>query len=163
MKIWISAIQMSHQRKAGYTLAEVMVATAITATMVVSLFAGLSFGFARIETTREDLRATQILAQKLEAIRLCTWTELSNCPTAFQENYNPLGTTNSSTGVTYYGTMAITIPTNIPNSVSYKNDMRLITVTLTWTNESGSSVVHTRQMQTEAASHGIHNYIWGKQ
>ncbi len=61
-----------------------MVAVAISAGMMVSVFAGFSLGWGLIHTTRDDLRATQILTQKIESIRLLTWSQLTNgCPSSF--------------------------------------------------------------------------------
>lgn len=68
----------------AFTLVETLVAMAILTMMALSLYAGLSSGFLILKTTREELRATQVLAQKMEAIRLCTWSQLSNCPTSFR-------------------------------------------------------------------------------
>lgn len=156
--------QIGKASRAGFTLAEVIVAVAIMAIMMVAFFAGLSFGFARIKSAREDLRATQILTQKMEAIRLCKWSQLTNLPTAFQDNYNPLGLSNNTAGITYYGTINVGVATNLDSAITYKSDMRLVTVSLTWTNDSrGNHLVQNRQMQTESSYHGIQNYIWGKQ
>src|SRR5882757_2114575 len=75
----------------GYTLAEVMVAVLVMALIMLSVYGLLNSGFGTISVTREEERATQIMTQKLEAIRLLTWPQLSNCPTTFQETYNPQG------------------------------------------------------------------------
>jgi prepilin-type N-terminal cleavage/methylation domain-containing protein len=153
---------LSHSTRA-YTLPEVMMSVAIFAIMMSSLFAGFSYGFANIKATREDLRATQILTGKMEALRLCTWNQLSNCPSSFVEYYDPLaGTTNN--GAVYSGTIITAVPTNIDNSISYRDKMRLITITVSWTTSTrGSAITHSRQMQTYSAFYGLQNYIWGNQ
>ena len=48
----------------AFTLVEVLISIGILAFMMVSLYASFAFGFASLETTREDLRATQLLMQK---------------------------------------------------------------------------------------------------
>src|SRR5512136_482740 len=63
---------------AGYTFAEVLVAAAILGVVATSLYAAFSGGFFIIQSTRENLRATQVMVQKLEAIRLLTWSQLGN-------------------------------------------------------------------------------------
>jgi prepilin-type N-terminal cleavage/methylation domain-containing protein len=152
-------------RNQGYTLVEVMVSVGILAIMMLSLYAAFNSGFGSIAVTREEMRATQIMTQKLEAIRLLTWAQLSNCPTAFQEYYNPQGATNNTEGTMYYGTLSTHgTATNLPNSVAYKANVHLITVTVTWTNNfSGNAPIgHTRMMQTLAADNGLQKYIFGK-
>ena len=47
--------------QAAYTLAEVIISVFLLATMAVSLFSALSYGFSNVQADREDLRATQIL------------------------------------------------------------------------------------------------------
>jgi Tfp pilus assembly protein PilV len=147
-------------RTAAFTIAEVVVAVFVLTIIGVGFYGGLSYGFGVLQTTREDLRATQVLMQKLESIRLCTWSELTNA--AFLEAYNPLGSTNSTSGTVYTGKLVIGPATNLVNSPSYKNNMSLVTVSVSWTNYThGSPMVHNRQMQSEVARYGLQNYIWG--
>ncbi|HVU99900.1 MAG TPA: prepilin-type N-terminal cleavage/methylation domain-containing protein, partial [Verrucomicrobiae bacterium] len=54
----------------GFTLVEVMVSVLVVAVMTFSLYAAFSYGFTVVQMTREDLRATQILMQRMEGIRL---------------------------------------------------------------------------------------------
>ena len=157
----------SRQRRSSttaFTLVEVLCSITIAAIMAAVLFAGLDGGFAILRVTRDDLRATQILLQKTEAFRLFTWAQLSNSPTTFVEYYNPLGTSNSTAGTVYYGTInAIGTATNIPSSATYRTNIHLITVTLFWTNDfTGKLVSHSRQVQTMNAIGGMQNYLFGQ-
>ena len=156
--------------QSAHTLAEVMVAALVLGTMAVSLFAGFSAGFAIVFMAREDERATQILNGKIEAIRLCKWSDLTNLPVInFQTHYDPPqtndspGFTNSSPGVLYLGTISSTTNTIATlGSVPYANDMRLVTVSVQWTNYSGKNpILRTRTLQTLVARYGIQNYFWG--
>jgi hypothetical protein len=137
---------------------EVLVAVLILTTISMAFYIGLSQCFSVVKTSREEVRATQIMAQKLEGIRLCTWSELTNF--TFKEPYDPTGVTNSSSGVYYYGTVQLSPATAIPNTVSYLNNMYLVSVNLTWTNNNGAGVFN-RQMQTHYARYGLQSYIWG--
>jgi prepilin-type N-terminal cleavage/methylation domain-containing protein len=149
------------QPKAGYTLVEVLCAILIAAIAVTVLFYGFNNGFAILRTTREDLRATQILMQKTEAFRLFTWAQLSNCPATFTEYYNPSGTTTTNAGTLYYGTLStVAGATNLPNTVPYRSNLHLITITVNWTNYIGKqAVAHSRQMQTLSALSGMQGYL----
>jgi type II secretory pathway pseudopilin PulG len=150
--------------QSAHTLAEVMVAVLVLATMTVSLFAGFTAGFAIVRLAGEDERATQILNGKLEAIRLCRWSELTNYPViSFQAYYDPPGLVSNSAGAHYNGTITVSPATNlISGPFSYAGNMRLITVTLQWTNFSGKNpIVRTRALQTQVARYGMQNYPWG--
>jgi hypothetical protein len=138
----------------------VIIAVLVLTVIAVGYYGGLSTGFVVVQSTRENLRATQIMMQKLEAIRLCTWSELGNV--SFTENYNPLATGTNSSGVKYFGNLSISPATNLVNSPTYQNNMCLVTVNVSWTNYNhGTPVSHTRQMQSEFARYGLQNYIWG--
>jgi hypothetical protein len=149
-------------RRQAFTLVECLVAGGLLTITAVSLCAGWSSGFLYIKMTREALRATEILAEKTEAVRLLTWSQLSNCPATFQEWYFPPGLDQNSAGILYSGTIDVGPATNIPDTASYKGEMRLVTVNIYWTNYNGATpIVHKRQVQTQAASSGMQNYIWG--
>jgi prepilin-type N-terminal cleavage/methylation domain-containing protein len=153
--------QGSSRHREGFTLLEILLAVVIAAIAASALFVGFDSGFGLLRTTREDLRATQILMQRTEAVRLLTWT---NAPGPFQEYYysNSIGT---NVGPLYIGTFDTQgDPTNIPNdgTVSYRANLHLVTITLKWTNYTGPTAVpHSRVMQTLSAQNGIQSYVYG--
>ena len=150
-------IRQERRQVAAYSLIEVLVAVLIVAIIAAAFYAALASGFGTVQSSREDLRATQILMQKLEAVRLCSWSELSSFP--FSEVYDPL---SSTPGAAFAGTVTVSPASSIPNSSSYAPNMRLVTVTVAWADYNGRDpIVHTRQMQTQVARYGLQNYIWG--
>jgi Tfp pilus assembly protein PilV len=142
----------------AFTLMEVVVAAMVLMTISVAFYLGLSSCFSVVKASREELRATQIMTQKLEGVRLCTWSELTSF--SFKEPYDPSGTTNNSSGVYYYGNVVKSAAAAIPNTASYLNNMCLVTVSLTWTNSRGTAV-YNRKMETHYARYGLQSYIWG--
>lgn len=143
----------------AFTMTEVMVAVLVLAVASVSLYSGFASGFMVVDSTRQELRATQILTQKAEALRLCSWSSLTNCPINFSESYDPTAT---NSGTIYVGTVTTNTPTVLPVSATYRTNVCLATITLYWTNYSGAQkVVHSRTSQTLIARYGIQNYIWG--
>jgi hypothetical protein len=143
----------------AFTVIDAVMAVLVLATVGSAFCTSVSCGFIVLQTTREDVRATQILMQKMEAVRLCTWSELTN--SIFIENYDPLGGTNQI-GTVYYGNLSINAATNIPSNLSYSANMAMVTVNLNWTNYNrGVAIPHNRQMQTQVARYGLQNYIWG--
>jgi len=142
-------------RSSAFSLIEVMVSIAITSVSFVSLYAGITAGVQVIQLARENLRATQIMVEKMETMRIKSWYELTNgvdVPSCFTDSFYPRGL--SCRGITYNGSITITTPRLYTN---YENDMRLVTVTMRWTN---SSVVRVREMTTYVAHEGMQNYVF---
>lgn len=165
MSIQVATSRSGDRALQAYSLIEVLISVVILAVMILALYSAFIFGFASIKTNREDLRATQMLDQRLEAVRLCTWAQLSNYPATFTDYYDPTGVSSNRGGAIYYGTISTTgVATNIPDTASYKSQVHLITVSVLWTNYTGKTpIVHQRQMQTLSAYNGLQNYIWGSQ
>ena len=138
----------------AFTLVEVMVAVWLGAIMFVGLYLGFSQGFAVIQLTRENLRATQILQEKAETIRLFNWDDLNAAtnPYLFTNWYSPNVNLNKR-GLAYSGTRIIS---NAPLSESYSNDVRLVTFQLTW---SSGKVQRNREFSTLVSRYGLHDYI----
>jgi len=172
MRIWLNSKQSSGRLAAparaalsetGYTFAEVLVATGILGFVAATLYGAFGAGFCLIQSTRENLRATQIMVQKTEAIRLLTWSQTGDTnylKPLFFEAYDPLGAKTNSGGARYTGYVQASVPDDLPPA--YSTNMRTITITLYWTNYNGSkAIMHRRDMQTRVARNGMQNYIWG--
>ena len=129
----------------------------------VSLYLGISSSFAVTKLSRENLRATQIMLERMEGIRLYNWDQLlySNMiPSSFVSYYYAAGTNGESKGIAYGGTISVG-PANLNPSATYGDRMRAITVTVLWTNSNGGGqpIVRRRSMTTYAARDGIQNYV----
>src|SRR5882672_8063306 len=152
------SLQLRESRSVGqgaYTLPELLVATFVLGVFVISLYAGFGSGFGLLRLVREDARATQIIQQKIETLRLCSWSQLSSFPTSFQEHYDSLAPTNDPHATVFDGTISLTTP-EIP--ASYTTNLRLVTITVSWTNcDGGKPVAHTNQGQTQIARYGMQN------
>src|SRR5437868_166473 len=120
----------SRGARSAFTLAEILITVVMLGILVISLYAGLSAGFGLVHLSREDLRATQVLMEKLETVRLCTWNQLATFPRSFQQRFDPLSKNNHTDEVVYHGTVSIGPPGAIPDLVAYKTNMRLVTVSL---------------------------------
>lgn len=163
----------------GFTLAEVLVAVAISAIVFGALYRSISNCFNIIQGSRANLRATQIMVSVLEGIRLCAWqtatngTQLFNTsivPSSFTNYFYPLGLNGSTNmGMPYYGTISVVQLTNSAQQTaifggrvpSYCTNMALVTVTVSWTNGLGADqVLHTRHMSTFVSEFGVQNYVW---
>jgi uncharacterized protein (TIGR02598 family) len=143
----------------AFTLVEVMMAVAVMGIMLVTLYGGFAFAFTEMKLARENVRATQILQEKMEVVRLYTWDQAVNTPgympTNFTEAYYPTNPTNSATGsFTYKGTVVVTAA---PLTETYAGKLRMIQVRVTW---GSGPKTHTRQMTTFISQYGLQKYVY---
>lgn len=147
-------IKVSHT--SGFGLVDAVFAIAVAGVLFGGLYAGLQFGFTTIRFARENTRATQIMLEKMETIRLYRWDQVNQngfIPTnAFTVPYHAVGGTNTS--LLYTGRVQIT---SSGLGTSYQNDMKRITVTLNWTT---GNTPRSRTMQTLVSKGGMQRYVY---
>jgi uncharacterized protein (TIGR02598 family) len=149
-------------RHGAFSLVELTVAMAIIGVVVVAVYGAITSGVTTMRLARENLRATQILVEKMEAIRLYTWEQLhatNFIPTSFTVPYDAAAiTTNATTnaGLVYHGTFTIT---NAPLATTYADELRLVTVSLVWTSQV-TDMPRRRELKTYVCRTGIQNYIY---
>jgi uncharacterized protein (TIGR02598 family) len=139
------------------TLVEVVIAVSIVAIAGAALFSVLGYGFNLTQALRENQRGTQILLEKVETVRLYNWDQVNSngfIPSSFTAVYDPQGSSGSA-GITYYGGVSVEA---FPGGRDYHTNMRLITITLNWTNTSNRG--QQRQLVTAVARDGEQNYVW---
>ena len=161
MKIRISNQTTAETGSRAFTLMEVLVAVAIISIEFVSLYLGMTQGFAIVQVARENLRATQILQEKTEIIRLYTWDQINTAgfiPPTFWAAFYPAGpqTNQVNQGVNYQGTMTISDVPPPMNTASYASDMKLVVVGVDW---ASGNVQRHREMRTLVSRYGLHNYF----
>ena len=140
----------------AFTLLECVMAVGIGAIMFTSLYAGFTQGIRTMGVARQDLRATEILLQRLERVRLCSYAQVTDTsinPATSTEYYNPAAPTN---GVPYTITFSATVPVTNSLPEAYRTNMLLVTVSASWTNGTQG---HTRSMQTYVAQNGMQSYV----
>jgi len=157
----LDSIPTRHSRRGSlaYAMVEVIMGVALTGFMFVSLYGGISSGFAVTEVARENLRGTQIMLERMEGIRLYNWDQLaySNMiPARFTSYYYPLATNGESKGIIYSGSMVVTNAGLTPWA-SYGDKMRTVTVSISWTN---GNMVRNRSMSTFVSQNGVQNYVF---
>lgn len=156
MKINLDQGRKPETATLAFTLAEVLVAAAIGAFVFSGFFLCLTQGVTVTRLARENLRASQILEQQMETIRLYTWDQINSngfVPTSFVFPIDPTSTNTNTTAI-YIGSIIIT---NTAMTESYSNDHVQVTVNVKWTN---SFVQRTRQMTTIVSKYGLHNYYY---
>lgn len=169
-------LAMKHSRaRSAFTIVEVLIATAVVGIFFVALYTGIGQCFGLLANAREDLRANQILLDKMEEFRLYNWDQVTSfgtsgsfVPSSFTEAYYPTGTNSASSTFSsgtntssvnannfiYYGTVNVT---NVGFTNAYATNLRLITVTLNWTN---GTKTFEHSMSTLVSQYGIQRYIY---
>jgi type II secretory pathway pseudopilin PulG len=142
--------------KGGFGLTESLIGVVIMGMVFVALYAGMATGFQSVRASRENLRATQILLEKFETIRLYNWDQITTngfLPPTFTNRYAP---SQSSKGVDYIGTLTIT--TNMPPGMTepYIEDMRMVTIRLQW---GSSGIPRSRTFTNFVSKYGLQHYI----
>jgi hypothetical protein len=149
-------IRLGKRLTSGVTLVDVVISTAIVAVMAGGIMCALSYGFLSMGRIRENQRATQLLLETVETLRLYNWTQVNSngfIPPTFTGVYDPQSAVGSQ-GITYYGTIT---KTNPATGTSYNTNLMQLIVTLNWTSRNLS---HTRTLSTFIARDGIQNYVY---
>lgn len=155
MKIKLSLLSRLRRKVAAFSLVEAVVGMGLLGTVVGALLTGFTTGFFTMQMARENLRATQILLEKMETIRLYSWEQITApnfVPATFEAKYDPQST--NSPGITYFGTMTIT---NAPINATYKTDMKLVTVRVQW---KTGDINREREFSSYIARYGLQDYVY---
>ncbi len=142
------------RRQGAFSIIEAVVAMAVVGTLFVALYSEITWGFMTIRLARENLRATQVMLERLETVRLYTWEQIEAgyMPATFKAAYYAESSTNMS-GVIYNGTFEV-LPAPFTNN--YSGTMKLVRVSVEW--ESGHKS-RQRSMETYVCQYGLQNYI----
>jgi len=141
------------RRAAAFTLMEGLFGIAVMGIVFVSLYTGMTSGFQTLRTSQENLRATQIMVDKFENLRLYNWGQITTpgfIPEAFTARFAP---NSKSRGIVYTGTVRIAPVTGKPYAV----DMRAVTITLSW---EANGRPRTQTLTSYVSRFGLQNYIF---
>jgi type II secretory pathway pseudopilin PulG len=164
MKTRVSIHKTPSFRQSAFTLIEVMMGAAVMTVVFITIFGVMTTGLFISQTSRENLRATQIMVDKMEGIRLYSPTQITNSAFLLGSFTNWFCETNNigmpnvqGYGVKYTGTITISNP---PFSTSYSSNMQQVTVNIGWVSTGQGNIAHSRSMITFYANQGLYNYIW---
>ena len=157
MKLRQKNKQLTARGQSAFTLTEAVVSAGLAGIMFISLLGGFSSGFALIRGNRENSRATQILLEKMEMLRLYNWDQITGTdtntfvPTNFTARFYPESGNN---GFLCTGTVAMA---TAPIAETYASDLKSVKISLTWTS---GNMAHARSMTTYVSKYGLQNYIY---
>lgn len=145
------------RHESAFTIPEVVIAAVLLAFSWIALNSAITNAYMIVRSARENLRATQIMVEKTEQLRMYNWNQILALTSVQSTNYfDP----SSNTPPVYTVTVsAPQIPANL-GAVSYQNDMRTFIVSVSWYTYNGkTNVFHTDSMQTHVAHLGMNSYV----
>lgn len=143
----------------AFTLVEILVAMAIVAIGIGALYASLLSGFRVVQLSRENLRATQVMVELMDTLRLYSWDQVTDptfTPKHFDIEYDPVGATNGS-GSAFIYKCEMNVK-NGPTDVAYKDNMKTVTLEIEWQN--GTKKKRKRTFVTYVTRNGLQSYIY---
>ena len=132
--------------RSGFTLLEAMIASIILGLALTSVIAVASQCMRYLTDIRRTARSSQVLQQKMEDIRLLSWSQLQALPGTF--------TDPSDTNRVYAGTITQTAF----DSYNGTTTMMKVTLTVTWTNQVYRAL--TNSLSTLVSNGGLNKYIF---
>jgi type II secretory pathway pseudopilin PulG len=156
MKIKASLLKRMRQKLSAFSLVEATIGMGIVGTTIATLFSGFTSGFFTMQMARENLRATQIMLERVETIRLYSWDQVITpgyiAPT-FTAPYDPESPTGQQ-GLVYNGTIEIS-DTGLPSS--YAADMKKVVVRVNWTT---GKLRRSREFTSYISRFGMQDYVY---
>ncbi len=137
-------IRRNLRKTGGFALLEVLLASVILAVALTSVLAVTSHATRYVADFRRAARASQILQQRMEDIRLLSWSQLAVYPTNFVD---------TAIGV-YTGQVTQTTVDSFNGATTVK----CVTLTLTWRSQTGRPVTNT--LTSLVGNGGINTYIF---
>ena len=156
MKIKAALLKRIGQKLAGFSIIEATIGMGIVGTTVATLFSGFTSGFFTMQMARENLRATQIMLERVETIRLYSWDQINEpgyiTPT-FTAAYDP-ESPNGQTGLVYSGTIEI-IDSGV--AAAYGGEMKKVVVRVNW---KTGKLQRTREFTSYISRFGMQDYVY---
>ncbi len=148
----------------GFTLPEVLVSILLITVVIVSLYAGITQGFVISDVTRDNMRATQIMVNTMEVIRLYSWDQINSngfVPTNFMVNLYPTNMikgTQAADLINANRKAEVQIRIKTPSiGTAYATNMKRIDIQVNWTNQN---VPRSRTMSSFIAREGMQHYVY---
>ena len=149
------------KQKKAFFLLEATIGMALLGLVFMALYTGLVSTTFSVQLSRENLRATQIMTEKLDTIRLYGWKKIVDDPYYIPRGFDvpiysddPSKAGNDATARVFGGEFKVE---PAPITEPYAVDLRMITVKLTWTT---GKMKRTRTMSTLVSKYGLYRYVY---
>lgn len=147
---------------------EALIAMMVLGMTVTAVYSALMTGLRTVRLTREQQRASQILLDTVEMIRLYSWEQLTDTPGFVPASFvvkdsGPVSESTTPTtgkgavirtGVTYYGQITLSDP---KLGMNYDSRLMQVKVDLVWRSEG---MERRRELTTLVAFGGLYSFIY---
>lgn len=139
------------RQRAGFSLIEVVAATAVLAFGLCTAVITLQIGFRDLDTAKTSTVVSQALQSEAERLRMLNWTSIVALPAS-----ETVDLTTSFTSEAVMGGR-LTVTRTLADVTGYDN-MKEIVLRATWTAIDGKS--HTRSLFMRYAKGGLYDYYY---
>jgi prepilin-type N-terminal cleavage/methylation domain-containing protein len=144
----------------AFSLVEVSAAMALVGITLIAMLGSLNWVVSCVQWTREGARATQLMEEKLDTLRLYSWDQL-NTPGFISTNFVATFSTLENGAAMAYGsgliyTGTVTIGSS-PLTEAYGSQVKLVTVSLRWNSGHRPRLA---QMSTFVAQYGMQSFVY---
>lgn len=131
---------------------EVLISIVVISVLCIGIYGAVASSISIVRVCQDNERATQILSEKLDMVRVYNWQQLTNgfMPTTFTERLDAL---NTNSILYYTGTISIV---QAPITENYRSNLMQVKVDLQWTSAKRPQA---RSMTTYVAKYGLQSYI----
>jgi hypothetical protein len=131
---------------------EVALASFVLALGIATSIIALQSGFKFIDVARDTTLASQILQSEIERLRMMSWGTVVALPSSEKVDLSTMFTSDANLANRF------TVVREIAKGPSRENDVRLITLRVTWTSLDGRS--HTRSFLAKYIKNGLYDYYY---
>lgn len=145
---------------AAYTLVEVMLASFVMLFAISTSLLVFQNGFRALDTSRKTTLASQIMQGEMERIRMLNWTQVQALPAEQEIDFENLFPRNTAAEQKILDLMKKTFVAKRTTATpaGYDNEVRQVTVTITWNGIDGQP--HRRSSQTQYCKNGLYAYYY---
>ena len=132
-----SAIPSGPKKNEGLTLVELMIALMIASIAFVGIYTMSTQSLLTLRIAMEESRSSQAAQYEMEKLRQYTWEYITNLPSV-----STLSSTNNYSLSRLNGGNATLTILPYPSGANPDDDMRSVSITITWNNPSGNTVTN---------------------
>ena len=144
------AVANRRSRRAGFTIAEVSLATMVMALGIATSITALQMGFRSLDVARGTTLASQILQSEIERVRMMSWSSINALPASARVDLSTMFTSSPTLAASY------TVTETVNDVIA--GEMRQIYVSAVWRGYDGRS--HQLSMVTYYTKNGLYDYYY---
>ena len=149
------------RRRAGFTLAEVLIAGFVMVMAISGSIVTMQYGFRALDTARKTTLAAQIMQSEMEYLRMLSWTRVQALLTASSTiEISDIFPQNTATEKKILSEMEKTFTATRTASYVAGTDDQIIEISINVAWKGTDGVSHRRSSSTRYCKDGLYNYYY---